>query len=86
MCTYSDDQSVCDMSLSPDGSVLATVGEDGHLKFWQINWDKEEPPKYVFQMCTYCKRNSTEAMGDRTCYAHLCIYWIVGDVLDHVKV
>lgn len=35
------------MCLSPDGSVLATVSEDGHLKFWQVTWerDQSEPPK-----------------------------------------
>lgn len=35
-------QSIHDLSLSPDGSVLATVSEDGHLKFWQVNWEKDE--------------------------------------------
>ena len=34
-------QSVCDVSLSPDGQVLATCGEDGHLKFWEVAWDHE---------------------------------------------
>lgn len=29
-------QNVCDLSLSPDGQVLATCGEDGFLKFWSI--------------------------------------------------
>ena len=36
-------QPVYDMSISPDGGVLATSSEDGHLKFWQINWDNVVP-------------------------------------------
>lgn len=42
------EKSICDLSLSPDGTVLATVGEDGHLKFWQVNLDmldQAESPK-----------------------------------------
>ena len=38
-------QAVCDLSLSPDGAVLATGGQDGHLKFWQILWDSADPPR-----------------------------------------
>jgi enhancer of mRNA-decapping protein 4 len=34
---------VYDISISPDGGVLATSSEDGHLKFWQINWDNVVP-------------------------------------------
>ena len=29
------------MSLSPDGNVLATGGEDGRVRFWQLNMDQE---------------------------------------------
>ena len=39
------DKTVCDLSLSPDGGVLATAAEDGHLKFWEVNWDPEHKPK-----------------------------------------
>ena len=39
-------QTVCDLSLSPDGGVLATAAEDGHLKFWEVNWDPEHKPKW----------------------------------------
>lgn len=37
------------MSLSPDGSVLATAGKDGHLKFWQVYLEggDQEEAKYV---------------------------------------
>jgi len=38
-------QTVCDLSLSPDGGVLATAAEDGHLKFWEVNWDPSQKPK-----------------------------------------
>ncbi len=36
-------QHICDMAISPDGNVLATAGQDGHVKFWQI--DLDEPTK-----------------------------------------
>jgi len=29
-----------DVSLSPDGSVLATASKDGKLKFWQVNLER----------------------------------------------
>ena len=35
-------QVIHDVSLSPDGAVLATASEDGHLKFWQVDWNLEE--------------------------------------------
>lgn len=36
---------ICDLALSPDGGVLATASEDGHLKFWQVNWEADQEPK-----------------------------------------
>ena len=30
-----------DLSVSPDGGVLATAGEDGHVKFWRINLEEQ---------------------------------------------
>ena len=39
------DSAICDLSISPDGGVLATASEDGHLKFWQIDWDRSHEPK-----------------------------------------
>ena len=39
------ESAICDLSLSPDGGVLATASEDGHLKFWQIDWDTSHEPK-----------------------------------------
>lgn len=38
-------QVIHDVSLSPDGSVLATASEDGHLKFWQVDWTLDEGEK-----------------------------------------
>lgn len=34
-------QPISEGALSPDGSVLATASEDGHIKFWQLS-DKVE--------------------------------------------
>lgn len=34
-------QKITDLSMSPDGLVLASSSEDGHLKFWQIDWDNK---------------------------------------------
>ena len=28
------------MALSPDGNVLATGGQDGHVKFWQLDFEE----------------------------------------------
>ena len=36
------------MSLSPDTGVLATAGEDGHVKFWKVNNDTT--PEYVSRL------------------------------------
>lgn len=33
------------MSLSPDATVIATAGEDGHVKFWKVNNDSA--PEYA---------------------------------------
>ncbi|KAL5467578.1 hypothetical protein EMCRGX_G031830 [Ephydatia muelleri] len=32
-------KTITDLSMSPDGLVLASSSEDGHLKFWQIDWE-----------------------------------------------
>ena len=38
-CTHTHTQTITDLSMSPDGLVLASSSEDGHLKFWQIDWE-----------------------------------------------
>ena len=37
-------QDVNDLSLSPDGNVLATAGSDGLVKFWKLNMDSDQGP------------------------------------------
>lgn len=34
-------KAITDLSMSPDGLVLASTSEDGHLKFWSIDWESK---------------------------------------------
>lgn len=36
-------QPISDVSLSPDGNVLATAGLDGHVKFWDVQSPNADP-------------------------------------------
>jgi WD40 repeat protein len=38
-------QPISDVSMSPDGNVLATASLDGHVKFWDIQ-NPNSSPKY----------------------------------------
>ncbi|XP_028392864.1 enhancer of mRNA-decapping protein 4-like [Dendronephthya gigantea] len=35
---------ITDISLAPDGSVLATASDDGGVKFWQLNFESADAP------------------------------------------
>ncbi|XP_033125273.1 enhancer of mRNA-decapping protein 4-like isoform X2 [Anneissia japonica] len=40
---------ISDIAIAPDASVLATASADGSVKFWQIYWEGNDPPRRLHQ-------------------------------------
>ena len=45
-------QTITGLSLSPDMQVLATSSKDGDVKFWGLNFESEEKPRYKLSPST----------------------------------